>query len=232
MYKVLENKRISPNSYLIKIENSIINKRFIPGQFVIVMANSYSERIPLTIYDCNDNSYYAFEILYWCGIREGELLALTPADFDFEKSTLRINKSYQRMHGEDVVTTPKTKKSNRVIKLPKFQCEEMKDCLKMFYDIKPGDRIFQSLSKHVLSTEMERGCKAAGVKVIRIHDLRHSHVSFLINKGFTALEIGNRVGHETERITYRYAHLFPTKQDEMADFLDNERFSNDTEKEA
>jgi len=177
-------------------------------------------------------SYYAFEILYWCGIREGELLALTPADFDFEKSTLRINKSYQRMHGEDVVTTPKTKKSNRVIKLPKFLCEEMKDCLKMFYDIKSGDRIFQSLSKHVLSTEMERGCKAAGVKVIRIHDLRHSHVSFLINKGFTALEIGNRVGHETERITYRYAHLFPTKQDEMADFLDNERFSNDIEKEA
>ena len=40
--------------------------------------------------------YYAFEILYWCGIREGELLALTPADFDFEKITLRINKSYQR----------------------------------------------------------------------------------------------------------------------------------------
>lgn len=78
-----------------------------------------------------------------------------------------INKSYQRMHGEDVVTTPKTKKSNRVIKLPKFLCEEMKDCLKMFYDIKPGDRIFQLLSKHVLSTEMERGCKVAGTKYIR-----------------------------------------------------------------
>lgn len=52
--------------------------------------------------------YYAFEVLYWCGIREGELLALTPADFDFEKKTLRINKSYQRIGGEDVVTTPKT----------------------------------------------------------------------------------------------------------------------------
>lgn len=68
-----------------------------------------------------------------------------------------------------------------------------------------------------------KGCKAAGVKVIRIHDLRHSHVSFLINKGFTALEIGNRVGHETERITYRYAHLFPTKQDEEADASDLRR---------
>ena len=38
-------------------------------------------------------SYYAFEILYWTGIREGELLALTPNDFDFTKKTLRINKS-------------------------------------------------------------------------------------------------------------------------------------------
>ena len=47
--------------------------------------------------------YYAFEILYWCGIREGELLALTPADFDFEKKTLRINKSYQRLQGKDVL---------------------------------------------------------------------------------------------------------------------------------
>ena len=67
-------------------------------------------------------SFYAFEMLYWCGIREGELLALTAADFDFEKETVRINKSYQRLHGEDVITTPKTKKSNRIIKMPKFLC--------------------------------------------------------------------------------------------------------------
>ena len=72
-------------------------------------------------------SFYAFEVLYWCGIREGELLALTPSDFDFDKGTLRINKSYQRLHGEDVITTPKTKKSNRTIKMPDFLCEEMQD---------------------------------------------------------------------------------------------------------
>ena len=58
-------------------------------------------------------SYYTFEMLYWCGIREGELLALTPADFDFEAGTVKISKSYQRLHGKDVITTPKTKKSNR-----------------------------------------------------------------------------------------------------------------------
>lgn len=56
-------------------------------------------------------SFYAFEMLYWCGIREGELLALTPADFDFTGSIVSINKSYQRLKGQDVITTPKTKKA-------------------------------------------------------------------------------------------------------------------------
>ena len=67
-----------------------------------------------------EESYHAFEILYWCGIRLGELLALTAEDFDFEKKTLRINKSYQHIKGKDVITTPKTSKSNRVLTLPDF----------------------------------------------------------------------------------------------------------------
>ncbi len=54
---------------------------------------------------------------------------LTPADFDFDKETVTINKSYQRLQGKDVITTPKTKKSNRTIKMPKFLCEEMQDYL-------------------------------------------------------------------------------------------------------
>ena len=58
MYKVIENKKISSNSYMMKIEAPLICKKFIPGQFVIVMANYDSERIPLTIYDC-DNDYVA-----------------------------------------------------------------------------------------------------------------------------------------------------------------------------
>lgn len=121
-------------------------------------------------------SYYAFEMLYWTGMRLGELLALTMEDFDLENGTVRINKSYQRLKGQDYITTPKTPKSNRTIKLPKFLSEEMKDYFAMIYDIEPKDRIFQ-VTKSFLHHEMERGAKLSGVKKIRIHDLRHSHVS-------------------------------------------------------
>jgi integrase len=167
-------------------------------------------------------SYYAFEMLYWCGIREGELLALTPADFDFERQTLTINKSYQRLKGRDVITSPKTPKSNRTIKMPKFLCEEMEEYLNSLYGIQANQRIFQ-ISKSYLHHEMDRGAKAAGVKRIRIHDLRHSAISLLIEMGFSALAIAERVGHESIDITYRYAHLFPTKQTEMAEKLNEER---------
>jgi len=167
-------------------------------------------------------SFYAFETLYWCGIREGELLALTSEDFDFEKGTVTINKSYQRIKGRDVVTEPKTPKSNRVIQMPAFLGEEIQEHIKTLYGIKPTDRIFP-VTKSYLYREMVRGAKAAGVKKIRIHDLRHSHISLLIDMGFTALAIADRVGHESIDITYRYAHLFPTRQQEMAQKLNMER---------
>lgn len=167
-------------------------------------------------------SYYAFELLYWCGIRMGELLALTPTDFDFEKSTLTINKSYQRLKGKDIITSPKTVKSNRVVKMPKFLCEEIQEYIGMLYKIGKKERLFH-VTKSYLHHEMDRGAKAAGVKRIRIHDLRHSHISLLIEMGFSALAIADRVGHESIDITYRYAHLFPNKQTEMANKLDMER---------
>lgn len=68
---------------------------------------------------------------------------------------------------------------------------------------------------------MDRGAKVAGVKRIRIHDLRHSHISLLIDMGFSAVAIANRVGHKSVEITYRYAHLFPSKQKEMASKLND-----------
>lgn len=164
----------------------------------------------------------AFMLLYWTGMRIGELLALTPADFDFQACTIRINKSYQRLEGKDIVTDPKTAKSNRMITMPEFLSEELESYIGMLYGLNENDRIFQ-ISKSYLHHEMDRGVKLSGVKRIRIHDLRHSHVSLLINMGYSAVAIGERVGHESVEITYRYAHLFPTIQTEMAENLNQER---------
>ena len=115
-------------------------------------------------------SFYAFEMLYWCGIRMGELLALTPADFDFTKSTVTISKSYQRIDKEDIVTEPKTPKGNRIISMPDFLCQQMQEYLHSLYGCKPTDRIFP-ITKSYLHHEMDRGSKEQGIKRIRVHDM-------------------------------------------------------------
>ena len=149
-----------------------------------------------------------------------------PKDFDFKTKTVVINKSYQRLKKRDVITTPKTPKSNRTITMPQMLCDEMQEYLTMFYKAGENDRIFP-ISKHYLKYEMERGSKAAGVKCIRIHDIRHSHISALIEMGFSAVAIAERVGHESIDITFRYAHMFPSTQTDMANKLDNMRREND-----
>ena len=106
--------------------------------------------------------------------------------------------------------------------MPQFLCAEMQDFIKSLYGIEQGDRIF-TITKYYLHHEMDRGAKQTGVKRIRIHDLRHSHISLLIDMGFSAIAIADRVGHESIDITYNYAHLFPSRQTEMADRLDTER---------
>lgn len=167
-------------------------------------------------------SFYAFEMLYWCGIRLGELLALTPADFDFDKKTVSISKSYQRINGRDVITPPKTDSSIRKVLMPDKLCDEMQDCINSIYGINSNMRIF-TITKSYLTHEMERGCKATGVPKIRIHDLRHSAVSLLIDKGYSAVAIAERVGHSSAVETLEiYSHLFPTVQTDMANKLNEE----------
>ena len=101
----------------------------------------------------------------------------------------------------------------------------------MLYEPKEDERIFM-ISKSYLHHEMDRGAKASGVKRIRVNDLRHSHVSLLINMGFTVLAIADRMGHESIDITYRYAHLFPSEQIQMAEQLDIERMEKSNGKES
>ena len=165
-------------------------------------------------------SYYAFQLLYWGGMRCGELLALSMSDFDLDKKTLHINKNYQVVKGLEMITTPKSEKGNRVIELPDFICEEMEDYFASLYKVDPESRIFP-FTKYYLHHEMDRGAKAAGVKRIRIYDLRHSSCALLIHLGYSPIQIAERLGHESVTITERYAHLYPSVQRQMAVSLDD-----------
>lgn len=163
--------------------------------------------------------YYCFEVLYWCGIREGELLALTVGDIDFDNKELIINKTYNLINGQPNITPPKTRKSNRRVKMPEFLVEELKDYLSLIYMPRIGDRLFP-VTKTNLTKIFKQYSYLAGVKEIRIHDLRHSHVSLLISMGFSATLIAERMGHESIYITYHYAHLFPNAQASITTALD------------
>jgi len=165
--------------------------------------------------------FYPYEVLYWCGLRLGEMLALTYEDIDLDKKTVSVNKSYQRLKRMDIVTEPKTTKSKRVVAMPEHLCMEMQECMALVYGWKPEDRVF-NVSKSNLGTNLKRYADMAGVQHIRVHDLRHSHVSLLIEMGFSPVAIADRVGHESIEITLRYAHLFPTRQGDMAASLDKQ----------
>lgn len=169
----------------------------------------------------------AFQVLYWTGIRIGELLALTYRDLDLEKRTISINKSYQRLEGRDIVTPPKTPKSNRVITIPKFLADGLKDYISHLYGVLEDERIFR-FTKSYMEHEIVKGIKKSGLKRIRLHDLRHSHASLLVEMGFMPLAIAERLGHEKVETTMNtYSHLYPNKQRELADRLEIENDKED-----
>ena len=158
--------------------------------------------------------------LYYKGMREGEMLALTPADIDLDKKTISVTKSFQRLNGVDVVTSPKTAKSVRTVTIPEKLCSCLSEYMDKCYGLQDTDRLFP-YTKHYLYHEMTKATKAAGVKKIRVHDIRHSHASLLIEMGFSPLLIAERLGHEKVQTTLEiYSHLYPNKQNEVADKLD------------
>ena len=183
--------------------------------------DEFSLFIDSKYFDNKPESRTVFMTLYYTGMREGELLALSPADIDLDKKEIRINKSYQRLKKKDVITTPKTPKSVRTITIPDKLCDCLREYMQKCYGLKPNDRLFP-YTKSFLYHEIEKGSKAAGVKRIRVHDIRHSHASLLIEMGFSPLLIAERLGHEKVQTTLdTYSHLYPNKQAEVAKRLDD-----------
>ncbi len=164
-------------------------------------------------------AYAAFSLLFWSGMRSGELLALTVSDIDFKAGTVSINKSYSRLNGVDLIQPPKTPKSVRTITLPPFMLAILRQYINTLYKAAPRERLFEA-TKSWLTVNMARGCEKTGVKKIRIHDLRHSHASLLIDMGFSPLLIKERLGHENIETTLQtYSHLYPSRTDEMVEKL-------------
>jgi len=160
--------------------------------------------------------YYAYEVLFWCGLRLGEMQALTSEDIDFEAKTLRVDESYARLKKQDIIGAPKTKTSKRTIAIHDDLVLELKEYIESLGPIDPTARIFP-VSKSGMHHEMERGCKLSGVKKITIHGLRHSHISMLMEIGVPAVAIAPRVGQKRTSMTMHYGHQYKKRAREIAD---------------
>lgn len=172
--------------------------------------------------NCEDKPAYkiVYETLFYTGLRFGELLALTLNDIDTENGILTVNKNLVKADGKYILQTPKTRKSTRKITLPQFLVNDLLDYAGKLYGYKPSQNLF-FLSNSSMKFELDRVAEIAGVKKIRIHDLRHSHASLLINLNFSPTLIADRLGHEKVTTTLNtYGHLYPSKQNEVAEKLE------------
>lgn len=171
-----------------------------------------------------------FNVLFYCGVRIGEALALKWNDIDFNLKTLNINKtlpltSTVKSHQ---TTLPKNKSSIRVVTIPDVALNLLKD-LKTHDSIQP---LFNSnwfvfggyipISRDRIKRRNVRYSKLAKLPRIRIHDFRHSHASLLINSGANAVLVAKRLGHSDIKTTLNtYSHMFKQEEDKVLNILNN-----------
>ena len=141
---------------------------------------------------------------------------------------LSVTKSVaQKLNGKDVITPPKNRSSIRTLQMPaplmtvlrehKERCRSF-DTFDESYLICGGIKALRDTSVQKMN---ERFAEAAGVKVIRIHDFRHSHASLLANEGINIQEIARRLGHSDIKMTWNtYSHLYPREEERAIIILD------------
>ena len=161
----------------------------------------------------------AFDILFYTGIRAGELLALSPDRFTADLM-LHVNRNYASVKNKQLLLTPKTEESTRDISIPQFLYDEV---LTYCEDIACGpDELIFYFTKQAINREIHRVAKLAGLQEIRVHDLRHSHVAMLIDQGIPMKEIQARMGHKSITTTMdTYGHLYKDRRGAIGEHLQN-----------
>ena len=156
----------------------------------------------------------AFNLLFWSGMRIGELQALTPQDFDFSLCTVSISKTYN--YALRQVLAPKTATAARTIAIPPAVMETVRSFFESFYEIPPYP--FQIVTYSTLRSRLAVYAREAGVKPITPHALRHSHASYLIQRtGASLPTIARRLGHSSPAVTLStYAHMYHDADTDLA----------------
>ena len=163
-----------------------------------------------------------FDTLFYTGARCGEALALTADDIlTVPEKAISITKNFAVIDGQEVILTPKSEASNRKVTIPDFLYDEFVSYIQSLCDYQSNDRIFY-FTKAAVTHEIKRAIKESGVKMIRVHDLRHSHASMLIHLGVNIKQVSKRLGHSSVKVTWdRYAHLYPEKNVELIKTLND-----------
>lgn len=173
----------------------------------------------ISVFDDKPMEKAMFYILFFGGLRRGEMLALYASDFDFTNNTISVSKNYAHVNGEDLILTPKTESSKRIVSMPPMVMSVIRNYIEKLYQPKPNERVFPC-SWTQLRREMNNGIEQSGVKKIRVHDLRHSHASMLMNMNVPIKQISERLGHTDIKITLGiYAHLYKEKEQLLVDKL-------------
>ncbi|BBG39961.1 site-specific recombinase, phage integrase family [Streptococcus pneumoniae] len=174
-----------------------------------------------------------FTVLFFTGLRLGEALALTWQDIDFTSNTIHVTKSTYVNKGISHISTTKTKAGTRRIIINKKLSQELETWqkkqakqLQQFSNDITTLQVFQNSPIIITKNAIEKQYKKIlerdnTLKKIRIHDFRHSHASLLINNGEDYLVVKERLGHASITTTIdTYSHLYPSKQKDLADKLD------------
>jgi integrase len=174
----------------------------------------------------HDWDYYVFfSIAFYTGLRKGEIHALKWSDIN--GNLLNVSRSItQKLKGVDRETPPKNSSSIRTLQMPLPLMEildEHKSRYEHFKGFSDDFRICggtRSLRDTSVENKNQLFAKLAGIKKIRIHDFRHSHVSLLANEGINIQEIARRLGHSDIEMTWNtYSHLYPREEERAVEIL-------------